>query len=71
MLFIIVWKVVRLLVILKNITSGSKSLQLVQNVVFYSLPGLMLYIIKFPIYAQLGKVLYTLDFYDKLRDQRE
>jgi len=41
MSFIIVWKVAELLVILKNITSGSKSLQLIQKIVFHLLPGLM------------------------------
>ena len=41
MSFIIVWKVVRLLVIPKNITRGLKRPQLVQKAAFYSSPGLM------------------------------
>ena len=41
MLFIIVWKVARLLVIPKNITRGSKRLRLVQKAAFYSFLDLM------------------------------
>ena len=41
MLFIIVWSIVRLLVMSKNITKGSKRLQLVQKAAFHSFPGLM------------------------------
>ena len=39
--FIMVWKVVGLLVILKNIMRGLKRLRLVQKAVFHSSPGLM------------------------------
>ena len=41
MLFIIVWKVAGLLVILKNITRGSKRLWLVWKATFHLSPGLM------------------------------
>ena len=39
MLFIIVWKVAKLLVISKNIIKSPKSLQLVQNVALHSFLG--------------------------------
>ena len=44
--FIMVWKVVGLLVIPKNITRGSKRLQLVQKAAFHSSPDLMCTLLK-------------------------
>ena len=44
--FIRVWKMARLLVILKNITKGLKSLLLVQNVAFYLSLGLIWILLK-------------------------
>ena len=46
MLFIMVWKVVGLLVMPKNITKGSNRPQLVQKAVFHSSPGLMRMLLK-------------------------
>ena len=46
MSFIIVWKVAGLLVILKNITRGSKRPRLVQKAAFHSSPGLMRMLLK-------------------------
>ena len=46
MSFIIVWKVVGLLVILKNITRGSKRLQLVRKAAFHSSLGLICMLLK-------------------------
>ena len=46
MSFIIVWKVVGLLVILKNITRGLKRPQLVQKATFHSSPGLIHILLK-------------------------
>ena len=45
-LFIMVWKVVGLLVIPKNITRGSKRLRLVRKAAFHSSPGLMCTLLK-------------------------
>ena len=45
-LFIMVWKVARLLVIPKNITKGSNMPRLVQKAAFYSSPGLMRTLLK-------------------------
>ena len=45
-LFIMVWKVVGLLVILKNIMRGSKRPQLVQKAAFYLSLGLMCTLLK-------------------------
>ena len=75
MLFIIVWKVAELLVIPKNITKGSKSLQFIQRV--YTESCLLLIIefyidiVEFLAYIQLSEVLGTLKFSKKLRDQQE
>ena len=44
--FIIVWKVVGLLVIPKNIIKDSNNLQLVWNMAFYSSPGLICILLK-------------------------
>ena len=46
MLFIIVWNIAGLFIISKNITSSSKSVQLVQKVAFYLLLGLMWILLK-------------------------
>ena len=46
MLFIMVWKVARLLVIPKNITKGSNMSQLVWKAAFYSSLGLMQTLLK-------------------------
>ena len=46
MSFIIIWNMAELLIILKNITNGSNSLQLVQNIVFYLSLGLICILLK-------------------------
>ena len=46
MSFIIVWKVAGLLVILKNITRGSKRPRLVRKAAFHSSPGLIRMLLK-------------------------
>ena len=45
-LFIMIWKVAGLLVILKNITRGSKRPRLVQKAAFHSSPGLICTLLK-------------------------
>ena len=57
MLFIIVWKVARLLVIPKNITRGFNIPQLVQKAAFYSSPGLMQMLLKPQQISSLVKYL--------------
>ena len=56
-LFIIVWKVARLLVILKNITKSLNRPQLVWKVVFYLSPGLMYMLLKPQWMSSLVKYL--------------
>ena len=57
MLFIIVQKIARLLVIPKNITKGSNKPQLVQKVVFHLFPGLMHILLKPQQMSSLVKYL--------------
>ena len=45
-LFIIIWKIARLLVILKNITRGSNRSHLVQKMIFHLSPGLIYTLLK-------------------------
>jgi len=65
--FIIVWKVVGLLVIPKNITRGSKRPQLVRKAAFHSSP----YIIETPADIQFGEVPGSAELGDEFGDEGE
>ena len=57
MLFIIVWKIARLLVILKNITRSLNRLQFIQKIAFYLSSDLMYMLLKLQQMSSLVKYL--------------